>query len=225
MHARHETSRTTDVESQLKAAGYPTKLISLDGSQEVSASKIFAGIRFFDAYKESPQHEEARLNMACQYSCLQALIERTELNCAIIKNDEIDEENKYHAKEILFADLKKLGDLYWSVGYIHASRILLDIGNYYSKKEEHADLSAIFWQEASTHYFRAKFLLKYDISQQLIEIVYHGKGLEACGFQSMEEADKTMLSHFDNATRAAMQDGEERKVKQLVEKNTRAHAL
>jgi hypothetical protein len=201
---------TADEEKKLSAklteSGYPGNgVTSVDGSQHYPPFTIYKSLFFFKKYAEN--HDRDMLNQACEWGLFDALVKRCELNQAAIK--ESNDSEKMTAKSELLADLDKLGNLYWSVGYIHSARILLDIANYYDQKnkeecggttspeEGYLAMATSYHEEAARNYYRAKFLLSQPISLQITALIYQERGLKACGWDSVEKAEEDILVHVE----------------------------
>lgn len=219
---------------KLADKGYPKILISVDGSEAHPARDIYLGITFFTNY--TINSESRLLNLACEKGIYKALVKRIDDHCKIIKNDQAKEAEKLASEAIIFADLEKIGNLYWTVGYVHAARVLLDIGDYYHKKEkqynrdckrEGGDFSenpfvtetAKFWNLSARYYLRSKLLMGYDKSKELIDLMYQDAGIKAAGFPSVDAGDQIMLGHVDEEIRKALKSQEEEYVETAINKN------
>lgn len=210
--------------SKLTSKDHPTRLIAVDGSEQCFDTGISFGLTLFSSYQKS--HNLAILDKACKAGCFDALNERIKMNCDNIKNDTVPEDVKLRANTTLMHDLERLSLLYWSVGSIQASRVLLDLGNYYRDKQADNDEENPYaaemeasWKNSASYYFRAKALLKYATSQELVKLYYQEAGLQGSGFHTFNEADDIVLGHFDLVLREGLRKEEDALVEEMISHN------
>ncbi len=226
------------ISNNLKESGNPDHLITLDGSEEYTAPLINVGVQLFISYLESGEKEKDLLNEACDCGSYDALTKRCLISREVILSDDTTEDDKIQARKLLMQDVNRLGDLYWFVGYIYACRILLGIANHFdlkqsasSQKDEVGDHLAsegddaidahLFHEEAAKFYYRAKilFVTHIQISDKLVDIIYRGKGFTECGWKSIEEAEKHVLSPLDSKRQFALFERENREMKKILHEN------
>ncbi len=166
-----------NIKAELEELDYPVGFSSVDGTVKYGAPRVNYAARLFNNYQKS--RNTNMLDAACKQGWHDALKERTEINCKLIVDDTIPEHHKVEAKETLLADLEMLSMYYWSMGSIHACRILLDIGNYYGNKEaktgekdEFATQANTYRELSASYFYRAKLLAKESDSEYLAKILY-----------------------------------------------------
>lgn len=196
----YTSAEENEFSTQLFDGGYATSLEAVDGSEQLKARHLISGQRFFQDYNESEEKDQDYLLMACECASYAAMIERINLNCGVVKSPDTIDDEKSNALEQISEDCSRLGNLYWSAGYIYASRVYLDIGNYYSKSQEDGSgaLARMFHEEAVKNYHRADLLLEHEPSKKLMRIIYQGKGIAACGWASHEAAKRDLFAHIDS---------------------------
>lgn len=202
--------RREDLALELNKNGYPDKLISIEG-EEIEAERIHSGVIFF---------QKKKLDLACRCDCYNALKERSDNNLQIITSDHISEENKTAAKAVLLKDLERLGNLYWTAGYIFAANVLLKVAVYYDKKgQDYHDVAHAYFTEAASKYARAKLLLDEEQSIKIRQIVYKSDNFSACGFTSIAAADAIFFKPFDKDKVNIIDNEERKKLSEMLAKN------
>lgn len=228
-----DSVRRNPVAAKLEKLEYPVDFSSVDGSKQYSAPIISFGARLFNSYKIAKDHDPAKpdlekLNLACKQGSYDALIERTESACSIIKSDKTEEYEKKEAKKSLLYDLEVLSLHYWSAGCIHASRVLLDIGNYYDSKQPtnaeeisfDADAQA-YWDKAAAYFFRAKLLSKEVTSKYIAKILYQWGDFSPSEFNDWPEAEAKKAEiiidkHIDPVRKAKIENDESDEIKRKI---------
>jgi hypothetical protein len=212
---------------KLVAEGHPGYgVTSVDGADYYPPYTIYKSIFFFNKYKQS--QDRSMLDQACEWGLFKALVKRCDINTDIMIGN--DESAKAAAYVELVVDLAQLGHLYWSVGFIHAARIYLDIANHYDQKhkaeygdesseEGYLPMAAAYHDEAARNYHRARFLFSQPQSQNVSVVVYREKGLRACGWDSVELAEKDILSHVEETRNSAILKEVQLEIKATLNKN------
>lgn len=100
------------------------------------------------------------LNHCCDHKHLNALKERCEFYSSIIQANDVPAEYKIMVDDLLNTDLKTLGNLYWTVGCLQASRILLNLSIYFSNND--LDPENTKAKMALEYYYRAVELNEYN---------------------------------------------------------------
>jgi hypothetical protein len=196
-----------DAEKELQEKGYPTEIISVDSGEHLLPRHIIGGVHFFAEYEESNPKDIDYLHMACDCALYGAITTRIELNCKKVKKLDSGDDENIAARNQLLEDCNRLGNLFWSAGYAFASRVMLDLGNHFSnlKNEESGALAQGFREEAVKYYCRAEHLMNDQPSQDIIKILYKGKGLEACGWSSLDAARADIFQYVSNPRIQALQ--------------------
>jgi len=245
------SSNSTEIEQDdteyaviLSHQGFPNDIISIDGDEVHGSKEIYESVVAFQQFEDSQYKDMQALDEACKKGCYNALYARCNLNCNIMMDDNVKNEIKVSTTDKLLRDIDHLASLYWSVGCLDAAQLLLGVGDHFAKKRddyvaeykllygsntlpeqnEYAGFVIIYYELAARYYLRAKFLLIYDLSQDLIKILYKGRGLEAgSGFASITDADATFFSPFrdDNAKILLLQVEEKKSVDEMTAKNPR----
>ena len=181
----------------LTASSYPGNGVTSVEGKRYSPFTLYKSIFFFD--EAIARNDPSLLAIACEYGSFEGFVRRLELNEAIITDDKATDSEKNTAKLILDSDLEQLGKIYWTVGYLHGARILLNIGEYYEAKadEDYSGIAQDYFERAAKHYFSAVELFPMPTSQELIELTYRGKGLSACGWGSVNSAQSDVLKHIE----------------------------
>lgn len=210
--------------ADLEELDYPVNFSSVDGKARYSAPRVEFGVRLFNNYKHT--HNPITLKLACAQGWHDALIERTEINATLIRNDDIPEHKKSDAKTTLLADLEMLSMHYWSVGNAHAFLILLEISHYYAKKkpksgEENpfATEEILYRETAASYFYRAKLLAKESTSEYLAKILYHiaDMDIELSKFQKW--GNEKLLKKIDLARQLKLESDQNRLIDRLIHKN------
>jgi len=227
-----------ELPAKLTKAGYPGGgVISVDGTEQFAPVTIYMSSIIFDEYQKAnhPESILLLLNQACKMGLFPALVKRCELNHAIVKGHITFDETK-HASELnekklilteLNKDLSRLGNLYWSVGYLHAARVLLDIGNFYKyvvAQEIYNNMIKLCHEGAAQHFFRARLLLAQPISQKLMETIYQDQGFAGSGWETIEEASDQILRNIDTEQRNQFLATIQQEIEQCLTSNKFIHA-
>ncbi len=191
---------------ELTAAGYPGRgILSLDGLF-YTTSAVNKGRLLFDEYKK--YDDRSLLAISCMLGSFDALAKRTELNKAIIKDATSSAAAKAEAKLELDVDLKKLGELYWTVGYLHSARILLDLGNHFKSKENAS--AQDYYNRAGSCYYLAEALQ--TESKEMMAIIYQEEGFKASGWPSMSAAAQDLLYNVSLVDRHGLEQAAKKEI-------------
>lgn len=162
----------------------------------------------------------AYLDLACDLGSFKAIVERMRINHEIIKNiieKRKSQKNPSYLDSVetdaltqLTSDAKRLGNLYWTVGFIHAATILLDVGNIYANEEnsDTENTAHALQRMAAENFLRAKEIENYksfpaiypaDHNRNIIRSILGDEGLKKYKFKSFDHAQDHFLKCVDNA--------------------------
>jgi hypothetical protein len=155
---------------------------TVDGKAKSHVVDQFVAWNIFTKYKKSSDHNPALLDFACDKGFYPALRQRCDDTRTRIK-DALKKQTFPNINtdfEKLNADLKKLGNLYWTVGYLDASKIWLDLAVTYANKMnnvatmESSDPENALWVKtfataAAENIYCAKILSTSEASQAIIQ--------------------------------------------------------
>jgi hypothetical protein len=199
--------------SELKdRQGFGCEIILLDGTQRYSIADQYAVYYLLNEFQRLDQSDHFKaccyLDLACEFDSLKALVKRCEVNRDVIKNINANESEKdiiFSGKKI-FEDVKLMGELYGTIGHLHAALVLLELGNYYKpRKEEGAGaLSKSYYEHAVKEYLSGKVLTEKEISLDMDiydaitkdpEMAIFGDGKP---YQKWDSINAIMLTVIDN---------------------------
>ncbi len=181
----------------LKREGYlGSNTVSVDRDVKCSIMNEYIGSFLLKEYEQ--KKNDLYLNAACKLNIFSALLLRCEANVKKIKsNTEI-----MPAKLQIEADLDLLGNLYWSVGYMHAAYIYLDLGNYYMNKGvDGAAVARDFHEKAAKNFFCAAKLYRMEAieNKKIISLIFQGQTLEEVyNFKNWDAAKDFILNPLAN---------------------------
>lgn len=180
----------------LENGGTPAKLDSVDNHLHFGSHVMLGGILCDDLYEENVEGNIEELYIACEMGCNNAMVDAGELLIKEIKNPE----NADHRPRLIqqIKDLMtRFANLYWSLGYINACILYIELGDFYSNLDEYGAgaVAKSFYEEAVIHFRCAQLLERFEISQHLIDVVYKGKGLQEFGWKTFDEANAEILGH------------------------------
>lgn len=163
-----------------------------------------------DLTKESHRDLEVEalfLKLACSTRLFQALSERCKVNANTLISGEATPEVLAAANAQLEEDANLLGNLYWSVGYLEAALILLDVGNYYANNG--MDAAALQKHKMAVEFFlRAREIHKHSPLPENDKTVFticqkrsleevHGSNWKAAENFFFKHIDQTMLDRIE----------------------------
>jgi hypothetical protein len=200
--------------SYLKEKNYlGMPLLSLDEKLSYSVFDQYCAAYLYSHYLELCKEKDhknalAALTLACNLGLFQALTERCQINKQLVKTitEPAGEKAWVIALGQFLDDVKTLGNLYGTIGHLHGSLALLDLGNFLLKTSEREGAAALgnkFHTEAVEHFFQAKSLTEHDLPDNLKIILEISKneGLALYKFRDWpaaeiflwENADKEMI--------------------------------
>jgi hypothetical protein len=156
-------------------------IASVDGGKKIHVVDQIVAASIFTKYQKSSDRNPELLNYACDNGSYPALRARCDETRARLK-EAIDKQaypNINADFDKLNADLKSLANLYWTVGYMDASKIWLDLAITYANKTatptmENADPETTLWiktfaEAAAENIYCAKILSANETSQAIIQ--------------------------------------------------------
>jgi hypothetical protein len=187
-------------------------VISLDRKEVISIFDQYLGAYFYSEYLRfkagdksiEPAQAELYLDLASEKGLFNALVARCEYNRGRIKSSNISNEMQTDALTQLKSDAKRLGNLYWVVGLLHASLVLLDIGNYFANEESASTdvLAHTLQKTAAKKFLQAQELSIYkalDQNEKIVKNICGKKGLMIFEFSDWDVAQAFFLQHVDSA--------------------------
>lgn len=160
-------------------------------------------LSFMEGEKEmDPALGRFYLDVACEFGLFNALVVRCELNQAKIKNPQALDRERTDALTQVELDGKRLGNLYWGVGYLHAALVFLDIGNYLANQnnEDTALIAHTFQKSAVKSFTQGKELCLFKAlpqNERIIKTICGKNGLEVFEFRDWDSAQTFFLSHLN----------------------------
>jgi hypothetical protein len=193
-----EPIKVKSVSGKEKVFEHGGKTPSVDGNKGCYVVDSFIAGGLFTEYQKS--EDPLFLDYACEQGFYVALRERCDRTRERIKAcvNSVEERNLNPDYESLTNDLTRLGNLYWTVGYLDAARIWRDMGSCYANAIE-KDPDNFYWAEtfckaAAENIYCAEILSANEVSQHISKDLYAKKG----GLQTVYEF-KDWDAGVDNA--------------------------
>jgi hypothetical protein len=195
----------------LRLQEYPgEEVVSLDRKDKLSTFDQYLGAYFFSEYllfrrdkkKIDPAVAELYLDMACDSGLFKALVARCENNRIKVKSSTTKNAAQTDALAQIKMDAMRLGNLYWTVGYLHAALVLLDIGNYFANQQSPKTIvmAHSFQKSAARKFLQARELSSYKALAQDEKIqkdICGEKGLLVFEFTGWDDAQTFFLNHVN----------------------------
>lgn len=192
----------------LKEIGYlGDEIQSVDRSESCSVFNQYVGaflLKEFKLFQEKKKNTPTLLayhflDTACLLGGSDALTIRCSLNQDKIKNPTVLESEKSMALNQLNQDLSRLGNLYWTIGYLTAALISLDIGQYYDSfnQEDCWGIAAAFQKQSAENFLWAKELSLYKALPQnakIITTMCGESGLNTFEFNGWDSVESSILA-------------------------------
>jgi hypothetical protein len=208
---KNEFSHFDNWKEVLEILEYPNKdVVSVDRSETVSILDHYFGAYCLGEYLSFVDGEKAMeaalgnfyLDLACEFGVFNALVMRCDNNQLKIKNPNCRNKDLTDALAQLEVDSKRLGNVYWGLGCLHAALACLDVGNFLANQDDEktALLAHTFQKMAVKSFIQGKEICAFkalSTSDEIIKTICGKQGLEIFEFKGWDSAQTYFLDHLD----------------------------
>jgi len=185
-------------------------ITSMNGKEHISLFEIFiaAGTlgQFYtnmtkaraskdEEAKEMRLHCMQALSAACELGLYNALLARCDLNTTRLSSTTVSDAEKEEAIKSILADVKRLSNLYWLMGYVAAGWILHDVSDYFAKIPEKKNRAISFREESIKNFLCASRLEENPDSKKIEHSMTGGK--EYLEDMEIKDGDKILRTWSD----------------------------
>lgn len=181
--------------NQQKTYEHGGKIKAVDGKKGLEVVDLLISGGVFTQYEKTK--EPMFLDYACEqgyYAALRVRCDQTRAKIHEFIATAVPTKETNAQFDLLRNDLTRLGNLYWTVGYLDAACILRDMGTVYAnsiaKDDDNSFWRDKFCEEAALNVYLAEALSEKDISQHISHDMYDYKGgiKEVYHYQSWNDA-------------------------------------